>query len=80
MKKKFGLLLSILLVSISFLGCGGKEESKDVSKTEDGRTKIKVGAMGYYLSVPLAVIEDKKLDEKYQEKMEMEKKIREQIT
>ncbi|MDC7237278.1 MAG: ABC transporter substrate-binding protein [Sphaerochaetaceae bacterium] len=54
---------AVCLMSFSLFAQGQGEKGDAVG--ENGRPLIRVGAMAYYLSVPLQVIQDEKLDEKY---------------
>lgn len=55
--------MAVCLMSFSLFAQGQGEKENAVGK--NGRPLIRVGAMAYYLSVPLQVIQDEKLDEKY---------------
>lgn len=63
--KKMSKAIAIILVVAVMLSCFGACAPKD----DGGVPVIKVGFMPYYASVPLQVIEDEKLDEKYGFKM-----------
>ncbi len=62
-KKKVIVILLILCMVLSTAFAAGKKETGVMGKS--GRPVIRVGSMAYYLSVPLQVIMDEKLDEKY---------------
>lgn len=70
-KKKFkkvaASLLMVSLITVSAAGCGtsGKAAGDGVMPT------LRIGAMPYYLSVPLQVIQDEGLDKKYEFQMEI---------
>lgn len=65
-KKLLMVLLCAMLVLSSLTGCSPSGEvQSDTSDAAEGPVTIRVGAMPYYLSVPLQVIIDEKLDEKY---------------
>lgn len=67
--KKMVVFLIVLLTSISLFAQGGSEKETVIGKS--GRPLIRVGAMAYYLSVPLQVIQDENLDEKYNFELEI---------
>jgi ABC-type nitrate/sulfonate/bicarbonate transport systems, periplasmic components len=61
MKKGLSIVLVVLL-AVSALFANGQKESVKVGKS--GNPVIRVGAMPFYLSVPLQVIKDEELDKK----------------
>ena len=66
MKKLVAVLLCITCGSLAMYGCGSNS-----SESADGRSVIRVGTMPYYLGVPIEVISDKGLDDKYGFDMEV---------
>ena len=66
MKKLVAVLLCITCGSLAMSGCGSNS-----SESADGRSVIRVGTMPYYLGVPIEVISDKGLDDKYGFDMEV---------
>ena len=61
--KKIVVLLVVCSMSFSLFAQGSSEDGPAMG--DNGRPLIRVGAMAYYLSVPLQVIQDENLDEKY---------------
>ncbi|MGE4526465.1 MAG: ABC transporter substrate-binding protein [Sphaerochaeta sp.] len=61
--KKIIVVLVILCMVLGVAFAAGQKETGVTGKS--GRPVIRVGSMAYYLSVPLQVIMDEKLDEKY---------------
>ena len=65
--KGFLVLVMVLVCASSF--ANGQKETGAVGKS--GNPVIRIGAMAYYLSVPLQVIQDEGLDKKYGFEMEI---------
>jgi NitT/TauT family transport system substrate-binding protein len=65
------VVAGVLLAAVAIGGvfASGQPESGKVAK--DGSKVIRIGAMAYYLSVPLQVIQDEGLDKKYNFTMEI---------
>jgi NitT/TauT family transport system substrate-binding protein len=72
-KKTIMAVLGLILLVRIFSACSEKQSSSTASTggQEAGPQKIRVGMMAHYLSVPLQVIQDEKLDEKYGFTMEL---------
>ena len=66
LKKTAAVAVVSMMVCSMFTGCGKNGETKDT-----GVKTVRAGAMPYYLSVPLQVIKDEKLDQKYGYQLEI---------
>lgn len=62
-KRRLIVVFVILCMVLGAVFAAGSKETGQVGKS--GRPVIRVGSMAYYLSVPLQVIMDEKLDEQY---------------
>ncbi len=71
MKIKKLLMVVMVLIASTAVFANGAKESGAAKVDADGKVIIRVGAMPYYLSVPLQVIMDEKLDNKYGFKLEV---------